>query len=181
MSTGVYSLDQFVADAREIVVGRLTDLETVQALTPLLERIVSRPDCLSDRGGPASPDHGFDIYTSDDLTVSAIVWQPNIGAPAHNHNGWAMVGVVEGHERNTSYHRKDDGSKPWTVELEQAEVVDVLPGQTAYVIPPDDIHSVAIPSGKTVAVHVFGSDIHRQWRCTFNVETGKVLPFTFRG
>ena len=102
-----------------------------------------------------------------------MVWQPNIGAPAYNHNGWAMVGVVEGHERNNSYHRKDDGSKPWTVDLEQGKVVNVLPGQTTYVIPPDDIHSVAIPSGKTVAVHVFGSNIQRQWRCTLDVEPGE--------
>ena len=176
-----YTLDQFVADAREVVEHRLGDLKTVQALTPLLERIVSRPGCLADRGGPAAPDQSFDIYTSDDLTIGAIVWQPNVGAPAHNHNGWAMVGVVQGHERNTTYRRKDDGSKPWTAELEKASTVDVLPGQSAYVLPPDDIHSVAIPSGKTVAIHLFGSDIHRQWRCTFDLETGQVKPFIRRG
>ncbi len=120
------------------------------------------------------------MYTSDVLTIRALVWQPNAGAPPHNHNGWAMVGVIQGHERNIGFHRKDDGSSPWKVDLEEAGTVDVRAGQSAYVVPPDDIHAVSIPSGKTVALHVFGNNIHQQWRCTFDVKTGQVSPFNFR-
>ncbi len=180
MTADLYTLDRFVEDARAIVARQKGDLETVQALTPLLERIVSRQDCLADRGGDQDPDRGFEVYVSPTLSIQAIVWHPDRGAPPHNHNGWAMVGVIRGHERNTLFHRKDDGSRPWRVELEQAEVADILPGQTGFVIPPHDIHSVEIPSGKTLAIHLFGADIRRQWRCTFDPETGEVRPFVPR-
>ena len=177
ISSNVYSLDHFAADVRAVVDRKLGDMQTVEEITPLLNRIVSRPDCLADRAGPADPDKGFDIYTSDDLSILGIVWQPNRGTGLHNHNGWAMVGVVKGHERNTSYHRKDDGATPWQVKLEEAETIDVMPGESAYILPPNDIHAVTIPSGKTLAIHVYGTDIRRQWRCTFDVTTGKVSPF----
>ena len=180
MTTDVYTLDRFAEDARSVVDRKMSELETVRALTPLLERIVARPDCLADRGGDPDPDRGFEIYSSPDLSIQAIVWQPGRGAPPHNHNGWAMVGVVRGHERNTPFTRKDDGSRPWRVELEPGEAADILPGQTGFILPPHDIHSVAIPSGKTLAVHLFGNDIRRQWRCTFDPETGEVRPFVPR-
>ncbi len=180
MAGDAYRVQEFVEDAKRIV-GRCEGPEsTVQFLGPLLERLVSRPDCLADLGGSASPDESFDIHRADDITIRATVWQPNIGAPAHNHNGWAMVGVIEGHERNTAYRRVDDGSRPWKADLQEAGIAEVAPGQSAYVIPPNDVHAVAIPYGKTVAIHVFGNDIHRQWRCTFDVASGHVSPFVPR-
>lgn len=180
MTDKVYTVQQFVAEAQALVDRGMAPLATVQALTPMLGRLVSRPDCLADLGGSAEPDKTFDIHISDRLSVMAIVWAAGSGAPAHNHNGWAMVGVVRGRERNIGYHRRDDGSKPWTAQIDQAEIQDIGPGRTAYVIPPQDIHSVSIPAGKTVAIHVFGTNIKRQWRYAFDPRTGEVRPFVFR-
>lgn len=180
MPRGVYKVQEFLADAREVTGRGMAPRATVEALTPMLQRLVSRPDCLTDLGGPADPDRTFDIHVSDNLSVMAIVWPANGGAPAHNHNGWAMVGVISGHERNIGFRRNDDGSKPWTAKLEQSAVQEIGPGRTGWVVPPDDIHSVSIPHGKTVAVHVFGTNIKRQWRYAFDPQSGEVKPFVFR-
>ena len=180
MTAAVYTVQQFVAEAKSVVDQGKAPQATVEALTPMLQRLVSRPGCLTDLGGLADPDRTFDIHVADNLSVMAIVWPANGGAPAHNHNGWAMVGVVIGHERNIGFKRSDDGSKPWTAKLEQSEVQDIGPGQTGWVVPPDDIHSVSIPQGKTVAVHLFGTNIKRQWRYAFDPQSGEVKPFVFR-
>jgi predicted metal-dependent enzyme (double-stranded beta helix superfamily) len=180
VAANVYTIDRFVEDAKAVVARGHSAADTVQALTPLLQRLVSRPDCLADRGGSPDPERGFEAYASPTLTVQAIIWQAGSKAPPHNHNGWAMVGVVKGHERNVHYRRLDDGSTPWRVKLEPAGVYDILPGQTGAVIAPDDIHAVEIPSGKTLAIHVFGTDISKQWRLTFDVQTGEAKPFVFR-
>jgi hypothetical protein len=44
-------------------------------------------------------------------------------------------------------------------------------------LPPNDIHAVEIPRGKTLAIHVYGLDLARQWRYQFDKETGEVKPF----
>ena len=180
MTIAVYTLDRFVEDSRALVRQDLDARSTAEALKPLLERIVSRRECLTDCGGDSSPEEGFPIYVDDTLTITTVVWKPGIGAPPHNHNTWALIGVVEGNEQNTNYRRTDDGSRPWYAQLEKVEVVDILPGQSAYILPPDDIHSVAIPGEKTVAIHVYGNNLRKQWRYQFDLETGEVKPFVGR-
>ena len=65
MAGDAYRVQEFVEDAKRIV-GRCEGPEsTVQFLGPLLERLVSRPDCLADLGGSASPDESFDIHRAD--------------------------------------------------------------------------------------------------------------------
>ena len=177
MSINTYRFEQFIEDARTIVGQGHTAEKTVEALRPLLDRLVSRPDCVTDLGRSASPEKTFEIYASATLSIQCIVWRPDVRAAAHNHNGWAVIGVVEGLERNTPYRRLDDGSKPWHAELERQAVLDVKAGETCVLVPPHDIHSVEIPEGKTVAIHVYGNDLKKQWRCRFDVESGEVTPF----
>jgi predicted metal-dependent enzyme (double-stranded beta helix superfamily) len=178
MVSKTYRLDEFVRDAREIVSQRLSEDRTMSAILGRLERIVAREDCLADLGGSADPDRGFSIYQAEDLSILAVVWPEDGGAPIHNHNGWALEGVIKGRERNRNYQRLDDGSRPWQAKLEEVEPSVVGPGQTTSLsLPPNDIHAVEIPSGKTLAVHVYGIDLARQWRYQFDEETGEVKPF----
>jgi predicted metal-dependent enzyme (double-stranded beta helix superfamily) len=175
-----YTLDQFVAEVRAVRAQKLGAPRNVEALTPLLERIVSRPDCLTDHGHPRSPEKDFNIYVDDTLTVRTVVWKPGETTPVHNHLGWAIIGVVEGNERNTNYRRVDDGFRPWRVKLEQVGVADIRPGQSSFILAPDDIHTVTIPEAKTVAIHLYGNDLSKQWRYQFDLETGEVRPFRGR-
>ena len=88
--------------------------------------------------------------------------------------------MVEGNERNTNYRRLDDGTRPWHAQIEEAGTVEILPGCSSYILPPHDIHAVNIPDVKTVAVHVYGNNLDRQWRYEFDAESGEVRPFKGR-
>ena len=95
------------------------------------------------------PDRGFSVYRSDDLAIIAVIWAPDSGAPIHNHNGWAVEGVIKGKEINHNYRRLDDGSEPWRAKLEEVDPSAVSAGETtSLLLPPNDIHSVDIPEGK---------------------------------
>lgn len=175
-----YSMQAFIKDAREIIDKRLSEEKTLALLASPLERIIARTDCLAEVSpdNTPDPDKGFPIYRADDLSILCVVWQPEAGTPIHNHNGWAMEGIVRGMERNRNFARLDDASQPWKAELEEVEPSIVKTGEmTCLDLPPNDIHAVEILGGKTLAIHVYGNDLAKQWRYQFDLETGEVKPF----
>jgi predicted metal-dependent enzyme (double-stranded beta helix superfamily) len=179
-ATGIYTLQAFTDDVRAIVARGLGDQKTQEALLEPLERVIQRQDVLADLepSGNPSPDKGFNIYRDDNLTISAVIWQPNVGTPPHNHNGWAMEGVISGLERNRNFDRVDDGAVPWIAKLEEVAPSLVSTGQTTCLsLPPNDIHQVEVPGGKTLAIHIYGLDLAKQWRYQYDLESGEVKPF----
>jgi predicted metal-dependent enzyme (double-stranded beta helix superfamily) len=183
MGSNVYHMRDFVEDVREIIGRRLDEQATIEHISEPLSRIIARPDCLSDveKSGNPNPDAGFTICQQDDLTILAVVWSEGSSAPVHNHNGWAMEGVISGKERNRNYMRTDDGSTPWRATLQEVAPSEVAAGQTtSLMLPPNDIHAVEIPEGKTLAIHVYGMDLLKQWRYRFDLATGEVTPFAMR-
>ena len=177
----IYRLQDLVRDARAIVDQKMSEEKTIAALKGPIERIIQRQDCLADMpelNDNPDPEKGFTIYRADNLSVMAVVWPVGGGAPVHNHNGWAMEGVIRGLERNRNYARLDDGRTPWVAQLEETEPSVVGTGQTTSLsLPPNDIHAVEIPGEKTLAIHVYGIDLARQWRYQFDLESGAVTPF----
>lgn len=179
----VYTVQDFVEDAREIISKGWDEKKTLEAITEPLSRVIARQDCLADvhPEGDPNPDRGFPIYRAEDLSILAVIWQPESGTPVHNHNGWALEGIISGTERNRNYARRDAASTPWIAELEEVDPTLVTTGQTtALDLPPNDIHAVEIPAGKTLAIHVYGNDLYKQWRYQFDLETGEVKPFRSR-
>ncbi len=183
MTTATYTMQEFVQEAQRIADrGDSAERQIAQISRPL-ERIIQRPDCLLDLSDndDLDPDKGFVIHRADNLTVMCVVWQPDSSAPIHNHNGWAMEGVISGVEFNRNYQRIDDGLTPWKAELEELEPTRVPPGTTTFISePPADIHAVEINEGKTIAIHVYGLDLLAQWRFLFDQDTGDVIPYTMR-
>ncbi|MQF82656.1 hypothetical protein FIM02_00625 [SAR202 cluster bacterium AD-802-E10_MRT_200m] len=173
-------LEVFIEETKDLLDGALDQTIIVHRLKYRLNEIISDKECLKGFGNGSSPDKSFPIYVNKGLTVSVVVWESGSGAPPHNHNTWALIGVVEGNEQNTNYKRVDDGSIPWFAQLETLEVVNILPGQSSFIFPPDDIHSVVIPGPKTVALHVYGADLSKQWRYQYDLSSGSVSPFLGR-
>ena len=172
-----YTVQAFIADCEAITAMELSDEEAVAAVEPLVAKLIARPECLADLGGEAFPEKNLDIHASDDLFVQAVSWKPGTVTPTHNHTTWAVIGVLRGAERNTVYQRKDDGSAPWRVEIEAQAPIEATAGKTVTMLPPNDIHSVAIGDEPALAVHVYGANINKAWRCSFDPETGEVRPF----
>lgn len=180
MTATLYRLQDFVDEARDIVGRGLSDDATLEAIVEPLSRIIARPDCLADLepSGNPNPDKGFTIFEAPNLSILAVVWPENGGAPIHNHNGWAIEGVISGFERNRNFERRDDGKTPWRAQLEEVEPTYVPAGTTTCLaLPPHDIHAVEIPQGKTLAIHVYGIDLLHQWRYQFDLATGDVVPY----
>ncbi len=183
MTANVYGVSEFVAEAQELVGRGLDAQPTIELISEPLQRLIARPDCLADvaEDGNPDPDRGFVIHRSDDLTVMAVIWAADSSAPIHNHNGWAIEGVISGREHNHNYERLDDGSEPWRARLEEVAPSFVGAGEiTSLALPPNDIHAVEIPEGKTLAIHVYGIDLLKQWRYRFDIESGTVEPFQMR-
>jgi predicted metal-dependent enzyme (double-stranded beta helix superfamily) len=179
-TTAVYTLQDFVRDAQAIVARGLAEQPTIELISEQLLPLIARQDCLADFEGndSADPDRGFPIFRADNLAIMAVVWGAGSGAPIHNHNGWAVEGVISGKEINRNYQRLDDGAEPWRAQLEEVDPSEVRAGETTSLsLPPNDIHAVEIPDGKTLALHVYGVDLPRQWRYRFDIETGEVSPF----
>ena len=183
VTTATYTMQEFVLDAQRIADrGDSAERQIAQISGPL-ERLLQRKDCLLDlpENDELEPDKGFVIHRADNLTVLCVVWPEGSSAPVHNHNGWAMEGVISGVEFNRNYQRTDDGLTPWRAELEELEPTRVTPGTTTYLPdPPADIHAVEINEGKTIAIHVYGLDLPAQWRYLFDLETGEVIPYTMK-
>jgi predicted metal-dependent enzyme (double-stranded beta helix superfamily) len=183
MAGSIYRLQDFVGEVREIVSRGGDEETTIALISEPLRRIIARRDCLADleSSGRADPDAGFPVYRDDSLTVLAVVWPEGSSAPIHNHNGWALEGVISGRERNRNYQRLDDGGDPWRASLQEVAPSEVGAGQTtALMLPPNDIHAVEIPDGKTLALHVYGMDLLKQWRYRFDLENGTVSPYRMR-
>lgn len=176
-----YRLQDFVRDARAIVDQRWSEEKTLAALAVPLEQIIHRPDALIDMpeiNADPDPERGFPIYRAEDLSILCVVWPVGSGTPVHNHNGWALEGIISGMERNRNYQRLDDASEPWRARLEEVNPSVVKRGETtSLALPPNDIHAVEIPGDKTLAIHVYGNDLAKQWRYQFDLETGDVKPF----
>ena len=183
MTTAVLTMQDFVAEAQRVADRGDSAERQIARIAPYLERMVARPDCLLDLPDcdDPDPDKGFVIHRADNLTIMCVAWPEDSGAPVHNHNGWAMEGVISGVELNRNYQRVDDGSRPWYAELEELAPTRVPPGATTYIPePPADIHAVEIKEGKTLAIHVYGLDLISQWRYRFDLETGQVSPYGMR-
>src|SRR5438477_9107297 len=145
MASAVYTLGDFVADAQRIVATGGGDQQAIEAISAPLARLIERPDCLADLEITRDPDpeRGFSIFRAENLSILAVVWRPGSRTPIHNHNGWAIEGVIRGRERNRNFARLDGASEPWRAKLEETDPTIVTTGQTtALALPPSDIHQV---------------------------------------
>ena len=73
-------------------------------------------------------------------------YPPDTPTAIHSHEGWVVIGLLEGSERYTSWRRVDDGSTPLaTLELVQDH--HILPGEFGYLYEgPFNVHRQAAES-----------------------------------
>ena len=96
----------------------------------------------------------------------------------HDHCAWGVIGVYQGQETETPY-RLVEGSPAtgWAHAVAQGTAI-MHPGEVGGVLPPHDIHRVA-NNGTEVAVsiHVYGTNIGKQSRHVFDLDTDLVKDF----
>lgn len=91
------------------------------------------------------------LYRAADLTVLDFTWAPWMCLKPHDHNMWAVVGLVSGREDNIFWRRTE-------ASIEAAGARSLGAGDVAP-LGKDIIHSVTNPIGRmTRAIHVYGGD-----------------------
>jgi predicted metal-dependent enzyme (double-stranded beta helix superfamily) len=108
------------------------------------------------------------------FSVVSFVWGPGQATPIHDHRVWGVVGVLRGAEMDQRYARAADGSLAPVgapIRLEAGTVATLSP-ETG------DIHRVAnaYDDRVSISIHIYGADIGRVERVTYN-EAGTAKPF----
>lgn len=108
------------------------------------------------------------------FSVVSFVWRPGQKTPVHDHTVWGLVGQLRGEEISQHYSRSENGPQ-------------LIPGQRRVLQPGDietlsprigDIHQVSCGErGTAISIHVYGANIGRRRRHTFDLDTGTRKPF----
>ena len=157
--------EEFVAQCREA----LREPDAGAAVRELVAQVVSRPGALPESirkaEGPLAP-----WLQSPELTVQCISWPNGVATPPHEHQMWAVVGVLEGQEDNELWRRTPNG-------LERAGGISVAAGETI-LLGADAIHAVSNPCRfATVGLHVYGGDLMATPRSEWDFDGGNEHPF----
>jgi predicted metal-dependent enzyme (double-stranded beta helix superfamily) len=136
------------------------------------------PDYKSGMGGGIGQ---YALYRAEDgsLTLFSLVIPAGAETPVHDHLAWGLIGVYRGRQRETVYHRLDDGADERSARLEVSRTHTVDTGQFYPLLPPrDDIHYVKTVSAEpSVSIHLLANDTACVWRHRFEPATGEVFAF----
>jgi predicted metal-dependent enzyme (double-stranded beta helix superfamily) len=169
---------EFVQDiARLIETGQPEETIIAQGRTRLAA-LVANDGWLPDQFAQPHPQYyqQYLLYADplDRFSVVSFVLGPGQKTPLHDHLTWGLVGSLRGRERETTYARQADGSyRPTGSGV-------LLPGLTTAVSPAiGDVHEVAndLDDRASVSIHVYGRNIGRVSRHTYDAATGAAKSF----
>lgn len=87
------------------------------------------------------------------ITIRVLAWRRGQRTPIHDHVAWCVIGVYSGCERELRYSAMDaQGTTRLLVAADHA----MRAGQTAVLLPPDDIHEVSCLTDDAVSIHIYG-------------------------
>lgn len=174
----ISKLRSFVADIACLIETKPTESEILAQLAPKLKTLIDTDDWLPDSFAAADGKayRQYLLYADplDRFSIVSFVWGPGQGTPIHDHRVWGLVGVLRGEERSISYDRAADGSL-------RAGPVTRLPKGAIASVSPDigDIHAISngLPGQSSISIHVYGGNIGRIHRATYDEATGTEREF----
>ena len=93
------------------------------------------------------------VDRASDITIRVLAWRRGQRTPIHDHIAWCVIGVYSGCERELRYSALDThGSTRLLVAADHA----MRAGETAVLLPPDDIHEVSCLTDDAVSIHIYG-------------------------
>jgi predicted metal-dependent enzyme (double-stranded beta helix superfamily) len=178
MSGTIDRLRDFVVDFTGLIGGTLADSALLQEGRDLLAGLIARDSWLPDAYAAPHAEHYQQYLLHCDplerFSVVSFVWGPGQRTPVHDHRVWGLVGVLRGAEYETRYVQAEDGS------LAAASSDLLQPGDVSVLSPSEgDIHRVAnaLDDRVSVSIHVYGDNISRRLRSTYDPATGAEQPF----
>jgi len=168
----MFNLEKFIEDCKKAV---LSDTPQ-QQVKVLMENALSDPNALQEALDEASSENSLaPLYCDENLTVLRVATPANFVTPVHNHLMWAMIGILEGEEKNYIYRRTNNGG----VEVEQEAVL--TPETGVFTLRADAIHAIETAPEKPLSgLHVYGGNIlERSSRSMWHPETMEEVPYDF--
>lgn len=174
---------EFVTKIEDLIASSPPVTEIVDRVSKALRPLLREGDWLDPRFLRPVPGKRYTQYllhlgSEGSWSVVSFVWPAGSSTPVHDHGCWGVVGVFQGEETETAFRLVEGNRDMGPVSLEKGPSSTLGPGGVTTVVPPHDVHEVS-NRGRTdaVSIHVYGSDIGRQPRHTFDLETGLVQKF----
>ena len=179
----VYGMNEFIADVAGTLPTCPTDMERIQAVKPLLARLLGNKNALGpELKAPLQESYAqYLVHKADDdsFSIVSFVWLPGQSTPIHDHTTWGLIGVFEGEEEEERFTRLDDGSRKDYADLKSLGSHVSQAGEISHVCPPDkEIHQVRNTSSNlSISIHIYGCNIGERERHLFDTATHTVTPF----
>ena len=165
-----------------------SDVDRVAQLTPAFQALLASdgwlpeeyatPDETSGMGGGIGQ---YALYRAEDgsLCLFSLVIPAGSTTPVHDHLAWGLIGLYQGRQAETVYHRVDGGGDEAHADLHITSEHEVDRGELYALLPPEgDIHKVTTISDKpSISIHLLANDTACVWRHRFDPEAGTVVPF----
>jgi len=106
MAAAVYALKDFIADVDRIARDEPSAHAVAERVSPLLTRLIARPESVPAefRRRPEGGKRGrYMLHRAPHFNVVSVIWGPGETAPAHNHETWGVIGVIENEIEETRY------------------------------------------------------------------------------
>jgi predicted metal-dependent enzyme (double-stranded beta helix superfamily) len=153
-----YRLYRFLTDLEDILETCHDDLSRLEAITPLVRKLLVSSYWLQMEYSAPDPELGWSVnflYREHEfpLTVQMVTWLPGHTSTIHNHGAWGIVALVGGQERNRLWRRvPHQGDR-----IEPVDEVLLNPGDVV-ALTAGAIHSVE-PLGHepTVSFNLYGA------------------------
>jgi|SRR5882762_6641433 predicted metal-dependent enzyme (double-stranded beta helix superfamily) len=161
MATATYTLKDFIADVDRIVREEASEHEITARVSPLLARLIKDPESVRTefRRRPEGETRGrYMLHRAPHFNVVSVVWGAGETAPAHNHETWGVIGVIENEIEETRYGVEEGAGG--RARLDVTRVMRHRAGAVSCLVPGDEVHRMHNPTRRdTVEIHVYGRDL----------------------
>lgn len=156
-----YRLYRFLTDLEDILKAKDNDLARLEAITPLVRKLLVSSYWLQMEYQKPDPTTGWSVnflYREHDfpITIQMVAWLPGYQSPIHNHGTWGIVALVGGQERNRLWQRQPHPHTNSPDHISPTHEIILNPGDIV-ALTADAIHSVE-PLGDepTISFNLYG-------------------------
>ncbi len=166
-----YRLYRFLTDMEDILERETDEAKQVQAIIPLVRKLLISSYWLQMEHKPPSKKTGWSVnflYREHEypITVQMVAWAPGTQSKIHNHATWGIVAMVGGEEKNTFWRQAADDPKDIKLAGEKMLYPGDIIGFTS-----NAVHRVSpIGDEPTVSFNLYGASDHSR-RYKYDPET----------